>query len=173
MTHPDDLARSESLWDFAVSLYGRPGVSQACLYLQDTEGADVPILLFGVWVGVERRHALSGSEASRIAEAVGAWHREVVQPMRKVRRWLKMLPEPSVTPAKNLREAVKSAELFAERIELDMLAALAPPQGGCPDCRAAVRNNLNLFIGQAADLPLGPDTSGAIEQITAAACQGL
>mgnify|MGYP000423745527 FL=1 len=53
----------------------------------------------------------------------GAWRTEVVQTVRKIRQRLKYgaEPEPSdqTTP---LREAIKSAELSAERLELAWLA---------------------------------------------------
>lgn len=43
------LSTAEScpdLWGFAVSIYGRGGVANACLRLQAAHDADVPLLLF-------------------------------------------------------------------------------------------------------------------------------
>ncbi|CDM38827.1 hypothetical protein PPSAL_0210 [Ectopseudomonas oleovorans] len=39
----------QDLWNFALELYARAGVEQACLELQDT-GSDVCLLLTGAWL---------------------------------------------------------------------------------------------------------------------------
>ncbi|MGI9492931.1 MAG: TIGR02444 family protein, partial [Geminicoccaceae bacterium] len=37
-------------WDYSLSLYGRPGVEQACLELQRRHGLNVNLLLFAFWL---------------------------------------------------------------------------------------------------------------------------
>jgi uncharacterized protein (TIGR02444 family) len=39
-------------WDFSVRTYGRPGVAEACLALQNRDGADVNMLMFAAWYGI-------------------------------------------------------------------------------------------------------------------------
>ena len=39
----------QDLWNFALELYAREGVEQACLELQET-GSDVCLLLTGAWL---------------------------------------------------------------------------------------------------------------------------
>lgn len=112
-----------NLWDFAVRLYGMPGVADACLALQEECGVDVPVLLFSAWLA-GRSVALSPSEARRIAAVVADWHREVVVPLRTVRRRLKSGPRPAPDQkTESLRNTIKGAELSAERIELALLEA--------------------------------------------------
>ena len=45
---------AERFWDFSVRTYGVPGVSQACLALQDERGVDVNMLLYCIWIGATR-----------------------------------------------------------------------------------------------------------------------
>lgn len=112
-----------NLWDFAVRLYGMPGVADACLALQEECGVDVPVLLFSAWLA-GRSVALSAPEIRRIAAAVADWHREVVVPLRTVRRRLKSGPRPAPDQkTESLRNTIKGAELSAERIELAILEA--------------------------------------------------
>lgn len=112
-----------NLWDFAVRLYGMPGVADACLSLQGECGVDVPVLLFAAWLA-DRSIPLSAPEMQRIAAVVADWHREVVVPLRTVRRRLKSGPRPAPDQkTENLRNTIKGAELSAERIELAVLEA--------------------------------------------------
>ncbi len=99
---------SSPLWDFALALYGRPGVETACLHLQDDAGIDVTELLWRCWL---YRHGLASGEAP---EAVGRWQAEVTAPLRRLRRALKDEARHRKGVAA-LRERLKGCELDAER----------------------------------------------------------
>jgi len=117
---------ADALWAFALAVYAGPGASEACLALQDRARANIPLLLFVLWLGAERGVLLSAQEMERASDLVGDWHGEVVGALRTVRRRLKAGPYPAPTAATEaLRETVKAIELSAERIELDTLARLA------------------------------------------------
>jgi uncharacterized protein (TIGR02444 family) len=118
------VERRLNLWDFAVSLYGRPGVEATCLTLQDDHGHNVPILLWRLWA--LDRHI----DASTLRSAVDLardWDERAVAPLRAIRRGL-AAPAPRIAdgPRSSLREAVKSSELAAERILLESLETLTP-----------------------------------------------
>lgn len=115
----------DALKDYALALYGRDGVSAACLLLQERTGLDVNILLFAAWMGATRGRALGAEDAARAREAVGEWHKEIVRPLRAVRRRLKTgpLPAPSEATAM-LRVRLQALEISAEIIELEELGAL-------------------------------------------------
>ena len=98
--HPPGGRMAQSLWDFSVELYARPGVAAACLALQDRAGADVCLLLAALWL--ERRgvalEAVRVTEAAALACArlmgrgdVAATDRAATEAMRKafrvVTRW--------------------------------------------------------------------------------------
>lgn len=126
-----------AFWDFCLKLYARPGVAEACLALQERFGANVPLLMCGAWLGL-RQAALSEADADTLAATVGDWHREVVEPLRKIRTRLKSGPPPARSQETDaLRDRVKAIELQAERIEIDHLQTLALPFA--PQAELAVR----------------------------------
>jgi len=120
-------------WDFSLRIYGRDGVAEACLGLQERHGADVNVVLFGLWLGASGRGALLEAELGQVLGAVEVWQARAVRHLRALRRWLKgdLGPAPRELGAQ-LREAVAGLELDAEHIEQLMLAgALARvPQPG-------------------------------------------
>ena len=152
-----------NFWNFSLQIYGKPGVGQACVALQDGLGLDVNLLLFCCWHGRENR-ALGEEDIRRAMGAADAWQREVVQPLRAVRRRLKAGVAPvSATESEALRRKVNDLELEGERIAQATLEALpAPPVGRKP----AVEANLALYLKV-----MGKDPSRASELETlSAAC---
>ncbi len=143
----------DRLWAFAVDLYARDGVADACLALQDDHGLDTPMLLFAAWAGAEGGLALSAGQLAQAAGGVSGWQDEVIAGLRALRRRLKAGPPPAPNPATEaLRDAVKRAELAAERIELDELARIASPwlaAGGGDDAATAVGRNLDACLAVA------------------------
>jgi uncharacterized protein (TIGR02444 family) len=145
-----------SLWNFAVALYGRPGVSEACLALQDDGGVDVPVLLYGAWLG-RQGIGLSQQDVAEIAGSVAAWREEVIVPLRRLRKRLKGGPAPAPSARTDrLRNTIKSAELSAEQIELEMLEAQNRHMG--PNSEDATFGNMVAVVdhyrGSEADKPI-------------------
>ena len=134
----------EGLWAFALRLYGAPGVSDACLVLQDESGVDVPVLLFSGWLA-KSSVALGESELARIDGLVKAWRDEVIRPLRAVRRRLKTGPHPAPGPqTEELRNGVKAVELASEKVELALLEAEGAALAGAASGPAG--NNLSLVV---------------------------
>ena len=108
---------------FAEALYARPGVAAACLDLQDRRSFDVALLLHACWLGT-RALALSPEQAAALVSATQPWRFEVVRPLRRLRRRLKVghegMPRQCSEP---VRQQVKAAELAAERALLDIIEA--------------------------------------------------
>ena len=145
----------QELWDFAVRLYGAPGVGEACLVLQDESGVDVPVLLFSGWLA-RNSVALSPAEIARIDALVADWHNEVVKPLRSVRRQLKSGPYPAPTKeTEMLRNGVKAAELNSEKIELAVLEAegkaLLATDRSTGDAAGNLRSVVTFFRGAEPD----------------------
>lgn len=117
------------IWDWAQAAYGRPGVAEACLTLQDIYGQQTCLLLWAVWAG-----ETDPARLSRAADAVRAWDETAVLPLRQARRALKAAQPPVEDgPREALREAVKGCELFAERAILEALAGLVGRRQGQAD----------------------------------------
>ena len=123
------MSPAGSFWSFSLRIYGAPGVESACLDLQDRFGADVNLALYCLWVG----RPLT-PEALDLALETAAPVQSYIQPLREMRR---SLPKDA-----GVREAVKKAELAAEKLEQDALEALGEP--GVSDAETAIAN-LRLY----------------------------
>jgi uncharacterized protein (TIGR02444 family) len=166
----------EAFWRFSLQVYGRPGVAEACLALQDRHGVDVNLLLFCCWTGGLGQR-LSGGQMDQLLEAVGPWHGAVVKPLRSVRRWLKTQALAPAEAAAGLRRAVKARELDAERLEQAILAEQAvllardSPAAG-PGTPALAAANLAVYMESLA-IELAPDDEGCLAGLLRAAFGGL
>jgi uncharacterized protein (TIGR02444 family) len=136
-----------SLWDFAVELYGAPGVAEACLALQDRHGCDVNVVLFAAWMGAVRGDKLSQADMAEAIASVQSWRDEIVRPLRAIRRRLKLGPPTPNEATVQLRTRIKAAELESERIELKQLEAFASKRASHADEPSeASRENLMTAI---------------------------
>ncbi|MEN3975302.1 TIGR02444 family protein [Emcibacter sp. SYSU 3D8] len=129
------MSPAGTFWCFSLSVYGAPGVEAACLDLQDRFGADVNLVLYCLWIG----RALTPQALDAALEAA-APIQTYIQPLRDMRR---SLPKDDG----GARDAVKRAELAAEKLEQDALEALG--EGAAPDANLA-RLNLRLYAGRLA-----------------------
>lgn len=112
------------LWDWAVAVYARDGVAEACLALQDEHGQCVPLLLWAAWAA-HGGHEILEAEAGHAARIARVWSEDVITPLRQVRRRLKTALEDGDEAARlPLREKIKALELDAERALMVRLAAL-------------------------------------------------
>jgi uncharacterized protein (TIGR02444 family) len=112
---------------FALELYRRAGVADACLDLQNRYDLDVNVVLFAAFVGGARGQTLTIADLDLAQRRVDAWQREVVRPLRDVRQRLKTGPAPAPNDATGgLRRKLAQLEIEAEMIELDQLGALIP-----------------------------------------------
>ncbi|MGQ7262263.1 TIGR02444 family protein [Vreelandella sp. V005] len=104
------------LWDFALSLYARPGVEAACLTLQEEGGQDVCEVLFHCWLYASGLEALPGAVARQREQRL-QWQGRVTEVLRALRRDLKASATTSQSVTA-LRDTIKQAELMAERENL-------------------------------------------------------
>ncbi|WP_404299270.1 TIGR02444 family protein [Halomonas sp.] len=129
----------QPLWEFALALYGQPGVESACLALQDQARVDVCELLWRCWLLYHG--AVPGPTAEEGLVDALRWQREVTAPLRRLRRRLKQ--DACVRPGvAELRKTLKHAELQAERetlCRLERLALTASPAALTPAPSASVR----------------------------------
>jgi uncharacterized protein (TIGR02444 family) len=148
---------SNPFWTYSLALYGRPGVVEACLALQERHGLDVNLLLFACWSG-SRGHRLTSEELDALIAATAEWHARVVVPLRGLRRWLKGREAAAQGAAGALRARIKAQELEAERIEQDLLHEAMPLDAGEPSPEAAAANL--LAVCRAAGVRLDPADCG-------------
>ena len=158
------MARRLSPWDYAVSLYARPGVEPVCLSLQDDHGQCVPLLLWRLWA-LDR--PVDGAVLSSAIKAALLWDTVVVIPLRTIRR---NLPVPIFGAADKvraaLRESLKADELGAERRLLDELVALTPAAAGPPANALEALSDLVDAWGAPAPRALLARLAGAAASVT-------
>ena len=110
-----------SLWNFAVSIYQKNGISAACLFLQESCDVDVPLLLCAGFLAVNGK-CFDPEILSALQKQTSPWQRDVVQSLRVVRQKLKSESYPvQIDKAEALRLSVKAAELSAEKMQLNMM----------------------------------------------------
>lgn len=152
-------------WDYSTTLYGRPGVADCCLELQDRYGADVNLLLLAVWLGA-RGARLDRAGWTALEQRTRSWQDEVVGRMRAVRRELRaMLEHGRVESWRRdrvlaLKQGLAALELDSERLEQHELEALAPGLAQpAPPGAVTARANLADYL---ADAGFHPGTVAAL-----------
>ena len=145
-----DFPASE-LWDFTISVYGREGVSGACIALQDRRGLDVDMILMCGWLGASGRGRTNAQELETAWKAISAWQAEIVGTLRAVRRRIKEgYPQAPEAAATAVGKAVLKQEIEAERVAQIMLEATfdrAARAGTAPAEQAAdTAANLALYL---------------------------
>lgn len=116
-----------TLWDWALAAYRKPGVSEACLDLQDTAGQNVCLLLWAAW-GVETGQTLDADARADACDIARSWEDAAIGPLRAVRRRLKgRILDMDDTAREAVRDQVKAVELTAERHLLAALEAASRP----------------------------------------------
>lgn len=163
------------LRSFALAVYGAAGVPDASTYLQDRFLVDVNVVLLAAYVGAVRGGALGAGDVARAQARVGEWQRDVVGPLRAVRRRLKHGPPPAPNPATDeLRARIKALELEAELTELDELAAFADglePSPGVGDAATRAVTAMSVVLGPGAGPTTDADGGRALAVIAHAAAQ--
>jgi uncharacterized protein (TIGR02444 family) len=171
-----DAALEGPHWRFALRLYGRPGVADACLLLQDRLGVDVNVLLVSLHAGAERGLGVDARAVQHMDDLGAPWRDEVVFALRKIRRRMKSGPAPAPgTVTGRLRDEIKRAELHAEQIQQATLAGWlkneaaarppAPVDIGC--VLRTVVTHYAAARGRADDAE-SPDVQRAMQTILAA-----
>jgi uncharacterized protein (TIGR02444 family) len=141
---PDSVV--DEFWASSLALYARPGVAAACLRLQDERGLDVNLLLLCCWFARSGRGRLSEDDLAAAEARAANWRRDVIEPLRAMRRELKGLPDGASSP---LYAELKQLELRAEREEQRLLLAGSLGRRGVV---AAVQGdlaaNLDLYLAR-------------------------
>jgi uncharacterized protein (TIGR02444 family) len=129
--------------DWAEERYARAGVADILLELQDMLGLNVNVLLWCGWCA-ENFAETPELPLKRASDLIEGFSRDVTAALRAARRALKNAPrQADGEAALALRSDIRALEFKAERIEQQMLAALAieslahfpDPNGALPKAR--------------------------------------
>jgi uncharacterized protein (TIGR02444 family) len=164
-------------WAFALHLYARPLVADACLRLQDEAGVDIMMFLMSAFAAVRRRLLLTPSEIRELDEICRPWREQIVWPLRAIRAGLKTGPLPAPNrETEPFRSTIKAAELAAERLQNQLLAErlpLRPPEQDAvtpEDLHAVLRSVVTLALERRGSRPIA-DLLSSIDRIVEAATQ--
>jgi uncharacterized protein (TIGR02444 family) len=164
-------------WAFALALYARPGVADACLTLQNEADVDVMLLLMATFAAVKYRTLLTPDEIGALDEACRPWREQIVRNLRAIRTALKTGPQPAPnSETEQFRSKVKALELEAEKLENRLLAECLPlrPAGQeavRPEQLRAVVNEVVMYFSDRPGTKADADLSSSIEAIVGAAMQ--
>lgn len=164
-------------WDYSLSVYGKVGVADACVYLQDKYGLDVNLLLFCTWLGASGRGSLEQGEIESCIRRTGDWRARVIEPLRSIRRACRA--EPLGVPEFLLQifqPLMREIELDAEHVEQLVLAEFIrnkPAEPVADEVRAfdAERSLLN-YLG-AAGVPRDRQLDACLRTILSASFPGV
>ncbi|WP_439102302.1 TIGR02444 family protein [Congregibacter sp.] len=112
----EEATARAGLWRFAVTVYGLPGVADACLRAQRQWDVDVNLMLFVSWCAGQGV-CLTPDDLQRAEARCLAWRERVVLPVREQREQWRNAPGLGAEYA-----AIKDLELQAERRQLELLA---------------------------------------------------
>jgi uncharacterized protein (TIGR02444 family) len=146
MTKQDAVA---SFWRFSLMLYSRPGVADALIRLQDERGHNANLILFGLWLGLCKGARLDDAGLTRAKAAIADFDRDIVSPLRRLRRQLKDSPDADI---RDLRRRVLALEIDAERRAQARLAASVPARQAEGGRHAIAEANLGLILGADSNL---------------------
>ena len=164
-------------WAFALRIYAQPGVADACLNLQEAAGVDVMMLLMSAFIAARHRILLTASDIRELDHACSPWRKQVIEPLRAIRKGLKMGPPPAPSSeTEQFRSKIKLAELAAERLQNRLMAErllLRPAKHDKVD-REEIRSVLRSMVEFALQKRGSTEISGllrSIEVIAGAAIQ--
>jgi uncharacterized protein (TIGR02444 family) len=162
-----DLPAS-AFWTFTLAVYQKEGVSPACIALQDRLGLDVNFLLLCLYAA-SRGRVLTADDFARIEERAAPWRKNVIHPLRAVRRWLKEQQLLEKAPSDQLRRGVLGHEIESEGVQQRLMEAAVPiPEGASSASTAA--GNLAAYLAWARVKPGDPDKAdlaGLLSQVFA------
>ena len=95
-------AAAESFWRFSLMIYARPGIAEALIGLQERAGHNVNLILFGLWLGLCEELRLDATALARANAAIEPIERDVVAPLRQLRRAIKDADRPRWTSTSKL-----------------------------------------------------------------------
>ena len=160
------LPQSSPFWTFSLGYYRGPGVSEACLELQDNCGVDVNVVLFLLWLASQQRR-LAADQVKRLADKVRPWQTDVIGPIRALRRRLKTdAPLLDKGAAELFRTRIKAIELEAERLQQEAMYAMAA--GMTSEAAPSVETAARASIAAYESVAVSPFTAAAVDTLIAA-----
>jgi len=114
-----NLLNSDSFWQFACTLYAKPGQQKTLLALQDQQGKNVNLCLLLLYLD-SLKLSIDAEQLSTLIASIDEFDTQALKPLRSVRRYLKANQE-AIADYTKVREELLSAELKLEKQQQQML----------------------------------------------------
>lgn len=138
-----------SFWDYSVDYYGRDGVSNSLLSLQNRHDLDVNLVLLALWTGAEMGILLKKEHFAILDAKACEWRDNIIKPLRSSRQALKSFKSMNIGLADDIYQKIKSAELDAEHVAQiflsGSLSSLPETTDTSDYCHAATLNLASYF----------------------------
>lgn len=162
------------IWDFSLRIYRKPGVADACLFLQDRYGLNVNVILMCVWSAAAGQQPLAARHFELALRRIRDWERIVIRPLRDIRRACRQ--EPLGVPdylLQSFRPLAQALELDAEHVEQLIIAEVVQDLGADDGCEpaAAARQSLTAYM-EVTDVPRDKSLVDCLNIVLAAAFDG-
>ncbi|MEH6557875.1 MAG: TIGR02444 family protein [Oceanicoccus sp.] len=105
----------KSFWQFSLITYAVSGVESLLLRLQNEFGADINMLLFCYWLGLQQKIPAS-EQWVELQKLTAEWQKKSILPLRSVRQFLKQQ-----SGMANFRRSIQTVEIEAERLQQEMM----------------------------------------------------
>jgi uncharacterized protein (TIGR02444 family) len=139
-----------AFWEFSLAFYAREPVGASCLSLQDRRGADVNILLLCCWLATLKLTITEAGIKSAI-DAVHDWRRDVLEPLRAVRRQVSSAPmQMDKAERRAIKDGLLAAELDCEHAAQARIVAVVGP-----DVEPTEVGTIHSIAGNALETYLG------------------
>lgn len=117
-----ELPSAETFWQFSLDFY--PKVKPLCLYWQDQYQANVNLLLLLCYLEQQKLH-IQPADIQKLADKLALFSQTYTKPLRQLRR---SLAESTLNTEQqhNLKQALLTTELVAEKIEQQLLLQNSP-----------------------------------------------
>jgi uncharacterized protein (TIGR02444 family) len=146
------MGSNNPFWDYAIWLYGEPGMAQQCLQLQDQYAIDVDLLLWVIWQA-SREVVVDAATLAQADRLIAPWREHCVAPMRQLRRQLK-----TMDTSGDLYRQAKALELALEHEQQQRLFAysqrlMPAPKPAALNFASCLQLNLRHFLALQPALP--------------------
>ncbi|MEL0641259.1 TIGR02444 family protein [Pseudoalteromonas aliena] len=114
-----NLLNSNDFWQFACTLYAKPGQQQTLLALQNQQGKNVNVCLFLLYLD-SLKLSISAEQLSDLIASINGFDTQALKPLRSARSYLKE-HQHTISDYAIIRKELLSAELKLEKQQQQML----------------------------------------------------
>ncbi|MBB1385266.1 TIGR02444 family protein [Pseudoalteromonas sp. SG45-5] len=136
-----NLLNSDHFWQFACTLYAKPGQQTTLLALQNQQGKNVNLCLLLLYLD-SLKLSINAQQLNELTQVVSEFDTQVLQPLRTARSYLK-INQNTLSDYATIRAELLSAELKLEKQQQHMLIEAV---NGFEFVADPEPNNIELYV---------------------------